>query len=147
MNILTTHNFMKVAVAVGIIFLANFSQNAVASEHEVACKEHIQGKIAWDPNSNYTSASKWEEINLDYLCKGTTDPKAPGDCFHHVMNGHVSYGSSDKWDYKNAMELCKSSDNADSTVTCFKEKIAKNVKWEDAIAQCQAKKTLSNVAQ
>ncbi len=147
MNILTKHIFMKIAIALSIIFLANFSQSAIASQHETACKEHIQGKIAWNPSSSYSSASKWEDKNLDFLCKGTKDPKAPGDCFHHVMNGHVSYGDSDKWDYKNAIELCKGSDNADSTVNCFKGKITDKVKWEDAIAQCQSKKTLENVAE
>jgi hypothetical protein len=147
MNILTTHKFMRMAIILGFTLLANFSQNAVAIEHDTVCKEYIQGKIAWDPGSNYTSASKWEEKNLDYLCKGTKDPKGPGDCFHHVMNGHVSYGDSDKWEYKNALELCKGSDNADSTVNCFKGKIADKVKWEDAIVQCQAKKTLENVAE
>jgi hypothetical protein len=147
MNILTTQNFMKMAGGLCIIFLANFNQTAVAGEHETACKDHIQGKIAWNPGSNYTSASKWEDKNLEYLCKGTKDPKAPGDCFHHVMNSHVSYGDSDKWDYKNAIELCKGSDNADDTVNCFKGKIADKVKWEDAIAQCQAKKPLENVAE
>ena len=81
MNILTTHSFMKIAGSLCIIFLANFSQNVVASEHEAACKEHIQGKIAWNPGSNYTSASKWEDKNLEYLCKGTLDPKAPGGLF------------------------------------------------------------------
>jgi hypothetical protein len=147
MNIFTTHNFMKMAVSLGIIFLTNFSQSAIASENVTSCKQHIQGKISWDPTSNYTSASQWEDKNLDYLCKGTKDPKAPGDCFHHVMNGHVSHGDSDKWEYKNVLELCKGSDNADVTVKCFKGKIADKVKWDDAIAQCQAKKPLANVAE
>lgn len=146
MNITRTRVILKLFAAVALFIAANFSQTATASEHESACKLHIQDKIAWNPGSNYTSAAKWEEKNLDYLCRGTTTPKAPGECFHQVMTGHVSYGDSDKWDYKNAMELCKGTDNAEETVSCFKGKMADKVKWQDAIAQCQAKKPLENIA-
>lgn len=137
---------MKMAVALSFIALI-FSHGAIAVEHVTACKAHIQGKIAWDPNSNFDSASKWEDKNLEYLCNGTKNAKAPGECFHHVMTGHVSHGESDKWEYKNVMELCKGTDNADETINCFKGKIAAKVTWEDAIAQCQAKKSLENVAE
>jgi hypothetical protein len=146
MNNLTTHKLIKIACGLCITFLFSFSHLAVASEQVTACKEHIQGKIAWDPTSNYTSASKWEDKNLEFLCMGANEPKAPGDCFHHVMTGHVSYGASDKWEYQNAMELCKGSDNADTTIKCFNKKIADKVDWHDAIAQCQARKPLENVA-
>jgi hypothetical protein len=147
MNIFTKHNFLKTTVYLGLFCLVNVSQSAIASEHEAACKAYIQGKISWNPASNYASGSKWEDKNLAYLCKGTKDSKAPGDCFHHVTTGHVSYGNSDKWEVTNAIELCRGSDNADNTINCFKGKITDKVKWEDAIAQCQAKLPLSNVAE
>ena len=147
MNILINKNTIKILSALFLIFCINFGQNVIASEHEPACKEHIQGKIAWNPGSNYESASKWDDKNLDYLCKGTNYPKAPGDCFHGVMSGHVSHGDSDKWEYKNAIELCSGSNNADETINCFKGKIADKIKWDTAISQCQAKKTLENVAE
>lgn len=138
-----------VQLLAGVIFLAGiaFSYNAFAVEHLADCKSHIQGKIAWDPTTNYTSGSKWDDKNLDYLCGNTTNPKAPGECFHHVMTSHVSYGESDKWDYQNAMELCSGSNDADATVSCFKGKIKDKIDWKTAISQCQAKKKLGNVAE
>lgn len=145
MNNLRTMKLMKIAAGLSLIVAACFGQSALASEHEEACKGHIQGKIAWDPASNYESASKWDDKNLSYLCKDTNNPKAPGECFHHVMTGHVSYGDSDKWDYQNAIELCKGTSNADEPINCFKGKIANKVDWKTAIQQCQAKSTLENV--
>ncbi len=147
MNILTKQIAMKSIVGLLITVASTYSLTTLATEHEVACKSHIQGKIAWDPTSNYESASKWEDKNLEYLCQDTKNPKAPGDCFHGVMTGHVSYGDSDKWDYKNAIELCKGTSNADETIKCFKGKIADKVKWETALAQCQARPNLENVAE
>lgn len=140
-------NKLKLLSLVGLFFAFLFSHVSLASEHEATCKANIQGKIAWDPTSNYASASKWDEKNLAYLCQGATSPKAPGECFHHVMNGHINHGDSDKWEYQNAIELCRGSDNADATIACFKGKIKDKVDWKDAISQCQAKKTLENVAQ
>lgn len=147
MNILKITRTMNYIAALFFVIAANHSQTVFASEHEAGCKGHVQGKIAWDPTSNYESASKWDEKNLHYLCQGTKKPKAPGDCFHSVMTGHVSYGDSDKWEYKNAIELCSGTSNADETINCFKGKIADKVKWDTAISQCQAKKTLENVAE
>jgi len=135
-----TNKSMLCLSLLAILTAIQVNISAFASEHEAACKEHIQGKIAWDPTSNYTSAAQWDERNLSYLCQGTSSPKAPGECFHHVMTGHVSYGASDKWEYKNAIELCKGSDNAEATISCFSGKIKDNVDWKTAISQCQAKK-------
>jgi hypothetical protein len=143
----TTSKIMKIITTVTIVAAASFFQPALASEHEAACKEHIQGKIAWDPTSNYASAQKWEDKNLNYLCGGTTVAKAPGECFHGVMTGHVSYGTSDKWEYKNAIELCAGTSDAEKTINCFKGKIANKVDWEEAIKQCQAPKNVKNVAE
>lgn len=146
MNTLRLKSTIKLAAGLMMVVAAVSAQQALASEHEVTCKAHIQGKIAWDPTSNYESASKWDEKNLSYLCKDTTNPKAPGECFHGVMTGHVSYGSSDKWEYQNAIELCKGTSNADETINCFKGKITDKIAWETAIKECQAKPNVDNVA-
>ncbi len=147
MNILKITNMMNFITVLLFVFTSSYYQTAFSTEHETGCKQHIQGKIAWDPTSNYESASKWDDKNLDYLCQGTKAPKAPGDCFHAVMTGHVSHGDSDKWEYKNAIELCSGTSNADETVSCFKGKIADKINWNTAISQCQAKKKLENVAE
>ncbi len=147
MNISIYKNTIKILSVIALCASFSIGQNVLASEKVAACKQHIQGKIAWDPTTNFTSGAKWEDKNLDYLCGNTTNPKAPGECFHHVMNSHVSYGDSDKWEYQNAMELCSGSKDADATVNCFKGKIKDKVDWKTAISQCQAKKTLENVAE
>ncbi len=146
MNSLRMKSRTKIAAGLMLIIAASFSQSVLAGKLEEKCKSHIQGKIAWDTASNYDSASKWDEKNLSYLCKDTINPKAPGECFHGVMTGHVNHGESDKWEYQNAIELCKGTSNADETINCFKGKIAEKVDWETAIKQCQAKPNLENVA-
>ena len=147
MNITISKNTIKLLSAIVMVTSLGFTQSVLASEHLAECKNHIQGKIAWDPTTNFTSGSKWEDKNLDYLCGNTTNPKAPGECFHHVMNSHVSHGDGDKWEYQNAIELCSGSNDADATVNCFKGKIKDKLDWKTAISQCQAKKTLENVAE
>ena len=145
MNILRIKRTTKMMAGLLVLVALNLSQIASGSEHEDSCKTNIQDKIAWNPTSNYASASKWDDKNLVYLCKDTKNPKAPGECFHGVMTGHVSHGESDKWEYKNAIELCKGTSDAKQTIDCFKGKITEKVDWETAIKQCQAKPILENV--
>lgn len=100
MNIQIYKNTIKAVSALAFIFSVSFAQNVSATENEAACKAHIQDKIAWDNNSSYNSASHWEDSTLETLCKGTTNPKEPGTCFHDVMTGHVKWGKNDKWEWK-----------------------------------------------
>lgn len=118
----------------------NFSQQAVASEHETACSQHIQDKIAWDDEGR----TKWETANIEQLCKGTTVPKEPGECFHKVMTGHVKWGSSDKWEWKNAINLCAGTSNSEETITCFKNRVTAGETWDAAVFQCQSNKNHGN---
>jgi len=135
---LTKKHTIKLLAFVGLAVGMSISANAFATDSEAACKAHIQGQIAWDAESNYNSAAKWEDINLERLCTGTKVPKEPGECFHHVMTGHVKWGDSDKWEWKNAIELCGGTDSADKTITCFKDKIAAGKQWDEAIAGCKS---------
>jgi hypothetical protein len=143
MNILTAKNTIKILLALALITIVNLSQNVSASEIENICKEHIQNKIAWDP-SDGAAAYKWEEVNLESLCKGTKTAEEPGECFHKVMTGHVKWGVSDKWDWKNAIALCAGTNDADKTVACFEGRIKADVKWEEAIFQCKSNNGSSN---
>jgi hypothetical protein len=104
----------------------------------LACKDHIQGKIPWEVNSPYDSSSKWEDAKLETLCKGTKNPKEPGECFQKVMTGHVKWGDSDKWEAKNAIDLCAGADNSEERISCFKGRISAGEKWDAAILQCQS---------
>jgi hypothetical protein len=146
MKTLTTCNKLKTLTALSFIVSIQFSSIVSATEHETACAAHIQDKIAWDSNSPYESGQKWEEANLDGLCKGTANPKEPGECFHKVMTGHVKWGASDKWEWKNAIALCAGTNNSDERITCFKGRINTGEKWDAAIFQCQNNsKNLNNV--
>jgi hypothetical protein len=138
MNILISKSIVRILSAISILFGLSLAQNAMASEHVTACKDHIQNKIAWDSNSPYHSSSKWTESSLESLCKGTKNPKEPGECFQKVMTGHVKWGDSDKWDWKNAVTLCAGTDNSDERISCFKGRIAAGEKWDAAVLQCQS---------
>lgn len=138
MSIIIYKNTIKLLSVLALISTVSFAQNVSANESEAACKAHIQGKIAWDPNSGYETAQKWEEANLESLCKGTKNPEEPGKCFHHVMTGHVKWGSTDKWDWKNAIALCAATDNSDQRIACFEGRVKSGEKWDTAVFQCQS---------
>lgn len=146
MNMQIYKNTIKAVSVLAFIFSVSFVQNVSASENEAACKAHIQDKIAWENNSSYNSASHWEDSTLETLCKGTTNPKEPGTCFHDVMTGHVKWGKNDKWEWKNAVSLCAGTDDSAQRISCFKAKLDASEKWDDAIAHCNPKK-LENVAE
>jgi hypothetical protein len=144
MNILTANNATKILSALALILSVSLSQNVSATEIENICKEHIQNKIAWDSNDG-AGAYKWEDANLERLCKGTKTAEEPGECFHKVMTGHVKWGDSDKWEWKNAIALCAGTNDGNKTVACFEGRIKADVKWEEAIFQCKSNNgTLSN---
>jgi hypothetical protein len=138
MNALIANNKITLLSGLTIIFSLYFSQNVMANENETACMENVQNKIAWNPNSPYETAQKWEQVNLEKLCKGTNNPKEPGKCFHELMTGHVKWGSTDKWEWKNAISLCAGTGNSDQKISCFKERIEAGEKWDAAIFQCQS---------
>ncbi len=138
MNTLIATKKITFLSGLAIIFSLYFSQNIMASEHEAACMANIQNKIPWDPTSAYENAQKWEQANLEKLCKGTNNPKEPGKCFHELMTGHVKWGATDKWEWKNAINLCAGTDKSDQRIACFKARIAASEKWDAAIFQCQS---------
>ena len=137
---ITVKSKLRVKIISVVLFVLGicFYLPAFAIEHETACEDHIQNKIAWDNNSPYESAQKWNAADLATLCKGTKNPKEPGECFHKVMTGHVKWGDSDKWEWKNAVNLCAGTDNSDERITCFKDRLKAGTKWDEAILQCQS---------
>ncbi len=138
MVIFTGKNSIRLLSVVPLLFALAYPLSVGASEHEAACKDYIQNKIAWDYNSPYESAQKWESANLESLCKGTNNPKEPGECFQKVMTGHLKWGASDKWEWKNAVALCAGTDNSEERITCFKGRIEAGAKWDAAILECQS---------
>lgn len=126
-------SFTKTALITGILLAGGAVQNVMANEHETACQQHIDQKIAWDDNAH----TKWEPKNLEKLCQGTQHPHEPGECFNQVMHGHVKWGKDDKWEWQNAIRLCSGTNSASDTISCFEKRVEQGVKWEEAILQCQ----------
>lgn len=129
-------NALKSIVIIGLLAAA-YTTPVMANEHELDCAKNIQGKIAWDNNGN----TKWEENNVTKLCKGTSKPKEPGECFNKVMNGHTKWGEGDKWEWENALRLCSGTNDSDESISCFQKQIHAGTTWNEAILQCQVKGT------
>lgn len=134
MATMTTKRIFKTISIFSFLFGISLSMNVAADEHEAACSKHIQDKISWD----YDGRNHWDQTNIDTLCKGTSSPKEPGECFNKVMTGKVKWGNDDKWKWKNAVSLCSGTNNADERVGCFEKRMADGVEWNAAILQCQS---------
>ena len=131
-------NLKTVLKSVSILgFLTAFQISpAMANTHEESeCAQHIQGKITWDNEGH----NKWEQNNISKLCKGTTTPKEPGECFNKVMNGHIKWGEGDKWEWENAIRLCSGTNDSEQSIECFQKQIHASTPWNEAILQCQIK--------
>ena len=133
MKLVTSKSLVRTLAAVSFVVSLYASPNAIASEHETECMNHVQNKISW----NYDGRKQWETTNVEKLCKGTTNPKEPGECFNKVMQGQVKWGSDDKWEWKNAVSLCSGADNSDERISCFKARIDAGDNWNTAILDCQ----------
>ncbi|MDP3904445.1 MAG: hypothetical protein Q8Q40_10775 [Methylococcaceae bacterium] len=134
MRTIHSKKLVKNLSLLGLFLVVPLSQNVLADEHEVACSKHVQDKISW----NYDGQNHWDSANIETLCKGTSAPKEPGECFHKVMTGNVKWGSDDKWEWKNAVSLCAGTSNADERISCFKQRMTDGVEWNAAILQCQS---------
>jgi hypothetical protein len=56
---------------------------------EKRCFDLVQGQIAW----NYQGSKSWSAINIENLCRGTTQPSEPPRCFQRVMHGGIKSGA------------------------------------------------------
>ena len=140
MKVTTTKTLVTLLSAVSFVTGLCASQMVMAEDHHKACTEHVQNKIAWD----YDGRNTWEPANIERLCKGTTAPKAPGECFNKVMQGQVKWGSDAKWEWQNAVSLCAGANNADERITCFQKRVKEGEPWNNAILQCQTSGSLNN---
>ncbi len=133
MNIMHYLSPLKILSMSALVVGLSVCQVSLANEHVSECKNHIQNKIAWNDDGK----TQWEEKNLAALCKDTTNPKEPGECFNKIMHGKVNWGGGDKWEWKNALSLCSGSNDSDATVACFKKRIEAKENWNTAILECQ----------
>jgi hypothetical protein len=117
------------------LFLAPV-QVAKVQSSESQCLDLVQGQIAW----NYEGNRTWSPTNVQNLCRGTDNPRQPGQCFHRAMHGGINWGGGTKWQWENALALCAGTNNADETISCFQEKIRSGVGWSDAIRTCNERR-------
>ncbi len=106
---------------------------ASASDHETQCFNEVQGKIPWSDEK-----INWDPENVKQLCKGTTKPSEPGQCFLSVKSGQVEWGKGNKvWEWKNIINLCAGTNNAKERVSCFTKGVNAGGDWRDVILSCQ----------
>ena len=125
-------NGLKVILIASIPILV-MSPIANASDHETQCFNNIQGKIPWNDEKNLN----WDAENVKQLCKGTSNPTQPAECFNRVLEGHVEWGKGTNWEWKNIINLCSGTNDAKKSVDCFKQAIGTGTDWRDAIFMCQ----------
>jgi hypothetical protein len=132
----------KLKAASGLLLLAValfLSSAAIAGNKiEKQCYDYVQDKINW----NYDHNARGDPKNVEELCKGTTEYKEPGECFHRVMHGGsygndgINWGGGTHWKWRNAVTLCAGTDSAENRIECFKNRIEAGEVWNTAIAQC-----------
>jgi hypothetical protein len=97
------------------------------------CASLVQGRIAWD----YQGSRGWDPQNLQNLCRGTSNPSQPPQCFERVMHGGINWGGGTQWQWQNALELCAGTNNAPASIQCFQDRITQGAQWPDAIRACK----------
>lgn len=104
--------------------------------NERACFDLVQGRIAW----NYFAARTWDPTNIQNLCRGTTNPIEPPDCFQRVMHsGLIPWDGNPKgWSWENVSKLCAGTNDADKRISCYQERIAKGSSGALAIERCKS---------
>jgi hypothetical protein len=55
---------------------------------EKRCFDLVQGRIAW----NYGGSNQWSPVNIQNLCRGTSQSDQPPQCFQRVMHGGINSG-------------------------------------------------------
>lgn len=139
MNTTISSRFLTGVLLAGVLtFFLSPAATAADTDHESQCFKNVQGKIPWNDDKNMN----WEPENVKQLCKGTSKPTEPGECFLAVNSGHVKWGKTSKggeWEWKNVINLCSGTDNAKETVECFNQGISTDADWRDVILTCQRK--------
>ncbi len=103
-----------------------------------ACRDALQGRIAWD----YDGSTLWAATNLERMCGGAPRSTEPARCFQTAMHGGIgeggiSWGGGNRWQWQNAVELCAGVTDADATISCFRQQIANGADWQAAIRACR----------
>jgi hypothetical protein len=105
------------------------------AEEIVLCAARVQGHIAWD----YQGSTRWNDANVERLCRGAETSAGPAVCFQQVMHGGVEWGGGTRWQWENAIDLCEGTTDAARTISCFQSNIAAGVQWSQAIRTCETR--------
>jgi hypothetical protein len=117
----------------GVVALAIYLLTPPAfTTEERACADYIQGRIAWNDDGN----TQWTETSLKDLCQGTERPVQPGLCFNNIRNIPLERGAEVQRDWKNAVALCTGTNDAQERISCYRNKVALNQHFRDAIETC-----------
>ena len=57
----------------------------------------VQGQIAW----NYAGAKSWSDVNIQNLCRGTSEASQPPRCFQRAMHGGINSGVPASFNFEN----------------------------------------------
>lgn len=101
---------------------------------EKSCFALVQDKMAW----NYTGTKHWSSNSIINLCKGTTQPTQPPNCFSRAMFNGNQWGrqASHKMTWTLASRLCAGTNNSNQKISCLKQKIGQNKSLAAAISSC-----------
>lgn len=116
---------LAACVAAGVVL-------SVGAAQAGACFDAVQDRIAWD----HKGSKRWNPRNIEALCAGNPNSRAPAECFDKVMHGGVTRGGGGRWDWREASALCRGARNADATIDCFRGKLLQGVSAASAAAAC-----------
>ena len=102
---------------------------------ENACFHAIEGKVAW----NYSGEKRWNQQNVERLCRGTSKALEPGRCFQGVLFDGIDWGGGTRWKWENALDLCEGTSDAAGTIRCFQRWVGTGLHWTEAIARCDVR--------
>ena len=104
---------------------------------ERECYNRVQNKIAWNTQGN----KRWTDASIKSLCKGTSVPAAPPQCFSTAMYRGVTWGQrpQHKMNWSLASQLCGGTNNAQTPINCLKTKVGQNWNLAKAVNACDGK--------
>ncbi|MBV1911395.1 MAG: hypothetical protein KUG78_19035 [Kangiellaceae bacterium] len=84
-------SLIMIAICASVFFVSNtFAQSSrysATNNQEQMCRSSLQGRIAF----NQAGDKRWQTINLDRLCKGTSNALATVNCFKAQIRNHNNW--------------------------------------------------------
>ncbi len=96
------------------------------------CIARVQGVVAW----NNQGDTRWNDVNVARLCRGTSAPAEPGLCFDRIMRSDTGTADDSEWQWQQALDLCEGTSDAARTIRCLKQETEQGGTRTNAIAVC-----------